>query len=258
MEATERRERRRSLPVRLVVWGFGAAALSLAVGAIAGNTHAVLDFLVPAVIGLAVAVLVRVTGRLFVPAAIAGFLGVGIALLTSISELTRPESYANFVPALLRVVGTTTAFGGAVGGIVGRRRGALRNPTSRQRTAAIAVATVVVLLSVGSVVLTSTSRTTVRNADEAIEVITDDDEFIPSEFRLERNERVRFLVRNTDSYSHTFTIDDLGVDTYVGPRSERLVEFRVDLPDDAQGGRRLVLSCAVTGHADMLGTIAVD
>jgi hypothetical protein len=255
MATDEGRDQRRSLPVRLVVWGFAVAALSLVVGGVAGNSHAVFEFFVPAMVGIVVATAVRVTGRLFVPAAVAGFLGLAIALLTS--ELGHPESYPNFVPALLRVAGTAIAFAGAVAGIVQRRRGTLRRPTSRQRTVAIAVAVLIVFASVGSVVLTSTSRTTVRNADGAIEVVTEGDEFVPNEFTLESDERVRFLVRNTDSYAHTFTVDDIAVDTYVGPHSERLVDVRVDLADDVTAGRGLVLSCAVTGHDDMLGTINV-
>jgi len=71
---------------------------------------------------------------------------------------------------------------------------------------------------------------------------------------------VRILVRNTDSYSHSFTIDDLAVDEYIPPRTDRLLRLRVDIPRtlEAAAARGLVLSCVVTGHEDMVGRVIVE
>lgn len=251
-----RQERRRSFAARLVAGGFGVVALSMVVGVLAGNSHAALQWVGPSAIGLAAAALVVLTGRLFVPAAVLALLFVAMYALVGTMELSHPESFADFVPALWRVVGALIALCGAMVGIAQRRRGTLGRPSARQRTAALLVAALLVGGGVASFALDARSSATVRNPAGAIEVVTEGDEFEPDTFELERGERVTFLVRNTDSYAHTFTVDDLAVDVYVGPRTERLVTFDVDIPPGT-GTRRIVLSCAVTGHEDMLGTIRV-
>ena len=64
----------------------------------------------------------------------------------------------------------------------------------------------------------------------------------------------------TDSYAHTFTIDDLEIDEYVPPQSDKLITFDIDVPSNSDGAakRRFVLSCSVTGHEEMVGTVVVE
>ncbi len=94
----------------------------------------------------------------------------------------------------------------------------------------------------------------VIRAGETAEVVAENDLFLPTDFSVVSGERVTFRVRNADSWAHTFSIDDLAIDRYVGPLADPKVTFTVDAP----AGTQLRLYCAIRDHEDMVGTLYVD
>jgi plastocyanin len=223
---------------------------SLVIAGVAGNTPYVFSFLPPAILAVIVAVVVLLTGRFLVPALVVatpmcllfGLLGVG--------DFAHPESFADFVPAFWRFVGVGVGVVAAVVAIRQRRSGTLRPATPRERLVVRVGALVLVAVSAGSFVLDRTSRTTISRADGATVVNTLEDSFDPDDIDVEIG-RQRFLIRNDDSYAHTFTIDELELDQYVAPRSDRLITVTFGRTGTYE------LYCAVTGHEDMTGQIEV-
>jgi plastocyanin len=245
-----RGERRRAFSVRLLVVGMLLFPLSIAIAGAAGNTPHVLGYLGPAILAALVAVLVVVTGRLFVPTLVVALLMLLLFGLFGIGDLAHPESFADFAPALWRTVGLATAVVAAAIATRQRRSGTLRRATRRERRTVGIGALALIAVTVGAFVFESASRTTIARADGAVVVNTLEDSFDPETIGV-RPGRQRFLIRNDDAYAHTFTIDDLAVDEYVAPRRDRFVT--VTFPRNG----RFVLSCAVTGHEDMTGRIVV-
>jgi plastocyanin len=170
--------------------------------------------------------------------------------MLSQSALSHPESFADFVPAFWRFVGTGVAVIGAFVAMRQRRNRTLRRATPREKLAVRVGALVLIAVSAGSFVLDTASRTTIARADGAIVVNSLEDSFDPDTMHVEKG-RVRFLVRNDDSYAHTFTIDELELDQYIAPRSDRLVAVKFPRKGTYD------LYCAVTGHDDMTGKIEV-
>jgi hypothetical protein len=258
-EPEPRRERRRSFAVRLVVAGFALAVLSIVVAALAGNVTGAFSHLflgLPAVVGL---LLVFVTAGAFVPALVIATLCLLLSLLGGSGDLAHPQSFADFVPAFLRLVGFAAAVAGAWIGRRARRTRTLHRATRRERLG-LRIATVAVIgVAVASYALTRSARTVLRTPEGALVVWTDGDEFDPDELHLSSG-RVQILVRNTDSYAHSFTIDDLTIDEYVPPESDKLLTLDVDVPSTLadEAARGLVLSCVVTGHESMEGTVVIE
>lgn len=86
----------------------------------------------------------------------------------------------------------------------------------------------------------------------------EDYEFEPDSITVPRGTRVRLTFKNEGNLIHTYTIDELGLDTgSVSPGSSKTVEF--DSPESAT-----VLTyrsyCAVPGHVElgMVGTLVVE
>ncbi len=253
-----RSERRHSSAVRFVVSGFALPVLAIVVAAFAGNTTGAFGYAPPALLAIVFAVVVLTTGRAFLPALVVGVLMLLFSLAAGSSDLRHPESFADFVPTFLRVVGFALAIYGAASGLRGRRHGTLHRSSPTQRRAMRVGAVVVVLVGVASFVLTESARTTIRTVDGAIVVRTEGDEFEPDELHLDEG-RVRVLVRNADSYAHSFTIDDLAIDEYIPPRSDKLLTLGIDVPSKlaSAASRGIVLSCVVTGHEMMEGTVFI-
>ena len=246
-----RGERRHAFFVRLLVAGLLLFPASLAIAGAAGNRPHVYGYLGPALVGGLVAVLVLATGRLLVPAlVIALLMFLLFGLLFAVGDLLHPESFADFVPTLWRTVGLAVAVLAAAAAMRQRRSGSLQRATPRQRRVVGVGALALVAVSVGAFVFDSVSRKTIARADGAVVVNTLEDSFDPETIVIDGG-RQRFLIRNDDSYAHTFTIDDVAIDEYVAPRRDRFVT--VIFPREG----RYALSCAVTGHENMTGWIDV-
>ncbi len=244
---------RKSFYTRLAVGGLLLIVLSVVVAFAAGNATGGFTVAPPAMISLIAALVLIVTGRgLIVTAVISllAFLLFGVFELSG-DSIRHPESLADFVPALMRSIGSALGLFGSVVALVKSRRGseALRPGSPKQKRLVKIGAAALVLISVGSAALTYTRNADIDAPPGASVVETSKDEFSPGELTLEEGEHT-VLVVNRDSYAHTFSVDELDLDVYVGPRADRLITF--DVPDDP--GRH-DLYCAVTGHEDMTGTI---
>jgi plastocyanin len=77
----------------------------------------------------------------------------------------------------------------------------------------------VVILAVTHMALTGCSRERsgdVRDgtaSDDAVEIVLEDDAFVPDVLRLDAGEEIDVEVRNDGSYGHNFTIDALDLST---------------------------------------------
>jgi hypothetical protein len=256
-ERPSRAELRGSFPIRLAVWGFALIAASVVVAIAAGNATGAFAAIPPLVLLAIVVAVLLATGRGLIAGLVVAVLAllafVVLEILTGLFLLLHPDSFADFVPALMRAVGALMAFFGTVQALRQRRRSALRPTGKNERRLLRAGAGALVAVAVLSAVLTYTGDSDADAPPGALVVETQADEFEPSEIRADAGEALLVFIQNTDSYAHTFTIDELEVDEYVGPRSERLVRFRVP-----NRPARLELWCAVTGHENMTGTLIVS
>jgi len=253
-----RAELRGSFPVRLAVWGFALIALSVVVALAAGNATGAFAAIPPLLVAAVVVAVLLATGRGLIGALIvAGLALLAYVVLEIVSgqfTVRHPDSFADFVPGLMRAVGGLMAFVGTITALRRRRRGALRPSGKNERRLLRAGTGALVAVAVVSAVLTYTGNSDADAPPGALVVETQSDHFEPSEIRADAGETLQVFIKNTDSYAHTFTIDELDVDEYVGPRSERLVSFRVP----SQPAQRFELWCAVTGHENMTGTLIVS
>jgi plastocyanin len=224
------------------------------VAGVAGNATGAFAAAPFAVAAVLLALVLRLTGRGLVAAIVISALLFLIFLDFGAIHLQHPESFADFVPAVLRLAGAAVAIVGTAVARAQWRRGTFAAQNPRRRRVLVAGAAGLVAVAAISGVLTAAERQKVHAVAGAIVVNLRDDTFSPGRLDVHPGERVRVLARNIDSYSHSFTIDDLDVDEYMGPGAERLITFRI--PADA-GRRRYVLNCTVTGHENMLGTIRV-
>jgi uncharacterized cupredoxin-like copper-binding protein len=165
---------------------------------------------------------------------------VGGALHPTRFALSHPDSFLDFAPAVLTSAGAI----GVIAAAAGRR--------VQLRRAATWGAVVVALLLIASGVTTVVRRTTVTASDgkRALLLRAQHTTFAPRTIDA-RGRTFRIVVRNGDPYAHTFTVDGLGIDEYVGPGSDRLVW----LARPKAGSYSFM--CRVTGHDAMRGTLVV-
>jgi len=201
--------------------------------------------------------LLRWSRRLLVPVAVL------TALLTLIRvaggsdyALTHPESFFEFSVMVGSIAALAVACVSSAIAIVKRRRRTLDSqPTPRQRNVLRAIGAVVGVAIVVSAGLTlATGPLEVREGRPA-SVTTVSDRFLPWEFSVVEGERVRFVVTNEDNYAHTFSIDELDVDVYLGPSARRTITTDIEYSEDTSDLR---LYCAINGHEDMVGTLFVE
>lgn len=250
--ATRPSDAGRGFGARLVVAGFALVPLSVIVGALTGNLSAVAFFIALLVLIVPVTALSLLTKRFYVGTLIVGLLTLLGSLAAGEFGLGRIDGFSDFAPSLLAVIGAATAVAGSIVALVQRRRDTRRPATPRQRWVVAVVALAVVAISMMSAVASVRGQTSLGSVPGAIVVDMRNDRFDPDRLTVDRGERVKVIAHNLDNYSHTFTIDDFGIDTYVGPRADRLITFT--LPRSG----RFVLSCVVSGHEAMLGTVVVE
>lgn len=200
------------------------------------------------VAGVSLVVAVRAGhGRWWGLTAVAG--AVGFLMGVTSGGWALPTSFFDFAPAVLVGWG---GLGALVGGIL-RGIGSRRRWSPRWGSAILEAAVGLALVAVASsAYLSFLNRPTVvlQDGRRAAVVEMRADTFLPERIVGKTGERVAVLVRNRDWYGHTFTVGKLGVDVYVGPLAERLVE----LP--GRSGE-YVLTCEVTGHEEMRGTVRI-
>jgi plastocyanin len=144
--------------------------------------------------------------------------GVGLVMTLywtafGISSFT---SFFDFMPGVLVVPGAILAFVSSIGAIVAGRRGHTGgSPSGRERGAIRFALAVVVLLAVGSGVLTLTSRTTAGASGADATVVMKNFKFSAKHYVLRAGSTV--FVRNDDPFVHTFTVDALGMNKRTHP-----------------------------------------
>lgn len=200
-------------------------AASLAFGLDAEDTA---FFVIPALLGIAGAGLVRRRSTAAKVIAIVLAVLIAATVFWTVFGLTLPASFFDFVPGVLVLPGVLLAVAATVVAI--RSGGQERREGPGARRTATAIVGVVGALALGSAVLTLTGRDTVPEAAAAEADLTVDlTEFAFDEDVYEVGGGSTVLVKNSDPFVHTFTVDELGVDVDLGPGSEKLVT----IPDEA-------------------------
>lgn len=118
----------------------------------------------------------------------------------------------------------------------------------------ILLASAVALIAVGGLLMARSGGPLRLSAGRIETMVTFGDRFTPDALSVDAGGTVEIDVRNDDGYAHTFSVDELDVNTYLGPQAERRVTLRI--PAEL-AGRTLHLYCAITGHGAMVGSIEV-
>jgi hypothetical protein len=197
------------------------------------------------------AVMRRTTKALWL--AVVGFPMTLVVIAIDPFRLLHPDSFIDFVPSVLLLAGTATAFVGGTVELVQRRRHTERASTLRERVlVTVGVATLMAVASYSAFVTFSRDAGAVLpDGRTVIAISADEDRWIPNTIALRSPGATLLLVRNPDWFAHTFVVDALDIDVYVGPRSEHVVE----VPAPATG--TYGFACGVTGHEAMVGTLRV-
>lgn len=223
-----------------------APALMLALGAIAGMDLAEgLTFLGPMiVVPLLVAGLVWRFGLWAKILAILTAIAATTMLFWVVFGLSYPGSLGDFVPAVAFPLGALLAVGGSIAAIVAKRRGHIATTATPMEKRLIGVVLAIVALAVaGSVITGFVQRdATAADADADLTATFADFEFAEGTYEAAAGETIR--VHNTDPFTHTFTVPELGIDETVLPGAYALVE----IPDDTAAGTYTVYC---EPHSDM-------
>lgn len=202
-------------------------------------------FVLPAVVGFGAALLVRRARTLWKVLAIVLGVLIAVMLFWTAFGLVEPGSFFDFVPGLLIVPGVLITLVAGIASIRSAKHGPVSSRDGGERRAMAGVLGTVGLLAGVSAVLTMTGQDSV-SADLAAEadVVVDlkNYEFDQASYATSGDTTV--LVKNSDPFLHTFTIDDLDIDIEVTPGSEKLVTI------PAQPGTYIVYCRPHTGDPD--------
>ncbi|MEM4969839.1 MAG: cupredoxin domain-containing protein [Sulfolobales archaeon] len=111
-----------------------------------------------------------------------------------------------------------------------------------RKSLAIAIGVVIIILAVVSMYLIypgllggqqmyglpQTQRTTSAQVSREIEVELDDYYFEPKSISIPLGETVRLVLKNEGRSTHTFTIDELGINVRLAPGETRTIEITPD------------------------------
>jgi plastocyanin len=146
----------------------------------------------------------------------------GGTVFWTVFGLAEPDSFLDFVPGALVLPGALLAL---VAGVISMRSTRSGRAVGRgERRAARVVVAALGVAAVASLVLTITGRDAVDDdvaarADLAVEL--QDFEFDASTYDVQAGDTV--LVKNSDPFVHTFTVEALGIDRDLGPGDEIVV-----------------------------------
>lgn len=183
-------------------------------------------FAFPLVLGLVGAYLVRRQRTAAKVIALVLLVLAAGAVFWTVFGLFTPGSFFDFMPAVLVLPGALLALGAGIASI----RGKGRPVGGGERRAVTVILGVLGLLALASAVLTVTGRETVDDDVAAdADLVVDFEDFEFDKATYETAGEVTVLVKNSDPFVHTFTVDDLDIDVDLGPFSEKLVT----LPDES-------------------------
>lgn len=183
-------------------------------------------FVLPIVAGLGGAWLVRRPKTLWKVLGIVLGLLIAMMLFWTAFGLVEPTSFFDFVPGLLIVPGALITLVAGIASIRSRKRGgttagAPEGGEARAMRGALAALGVLAALSA---VLTVSAKESVSDADAAgADVVVDLKDFEFEKDSYEAPAGSTILVKNSDPFLHTFTIDALGIDEEITPGSEKLI-----------------------------------
>ena len=168
-------------------------------------------------------------------------------------RLLHPDSFVDFAPSVLIVAGSAAAFVGSIVALRERHAGTERGAKPVERIVLALGAAALVGIAAVSAAITFARPTTAMlpGGKEAVIVDADEDRWDPELLSVSATEETALLLRNTNWIAHTFHSDDLGVDVYLAPNSERIVEVRAKTPGTYE------FVCDVTGHEMMVGRIRI-
>lgn len=137
-------------------------------------------------------------------------------------------SFFDFMPALLVIPGAVLAVVGYIASIVAGRRGhRTSRATEGERTAIRAALAVVAVVALVTGALTIAGRSSVDASRADVAISASDFEFRAERLSVARGSTI--LVKNSDPFLHTFTIDALRIDETLTPGESVLVK----IPDEA-------------------------
>ena len=180
-------------------------------------------FAVPAVLGVIAAALVRQRRTwMKVVGIVLGVVGA-MLLFWTVFAISAVSSFFDFVPAVLVLPGALIGLVAGVASIRAARRSDGGTSVAEHR-AIRGVLLALGALVIVSAVLSVTNRETVSDEDAAAaDLVVDlkDFEFDADTYEVAAGSTI--LVKNSDPFLHTFTVDELGIDVSLDGGSEKLV-----------------------------------
>jgi plastocyanin len=184
------------------------------------DTDGVTFFIIPAVVGLVAAFLVRRFGTWAKIFGLVAAVAIGFLLFWTAFGVASPGSFFDFVPGLLVIPGAIIAITGCVAGLRARKDPSVA-PSDRETKVVRRITAVLGVLAVVSAILTFTGQESVDGSGANTTVVLKDFEYDQPEYVMPAGSTV--LVRNDDPFAHTFTIEDLDIDESISPGSEVLI-----------------------------------
>ncbi len=176
-------------------------------------------------------------------------------------SLSHPESGSEFVLIEVFTAGALLAVIGAVAGLIQwRRKSARPGATAAQRTAYVALLSLVAALAVLSMVLAVLATTSVPAEAKAgaTPLAAHDFSFGPDRVEVAAGQTVRLVVKNTDPSLHTFTLPEAGIDIAIPAGAERLIEFTAPAAGSYTWYCIPHSQAGATGRQGMVGTLVVE
>lgn len=179
-------------------------------------------FIAPAALGALAAWLVRRHRTWMKVVAMVLGLATGMMLFWTMFGVTAPASFFDFVPALLVVPGVVIGLVAGIASIRSKRSGLA--PSTGERRAVQGIVLALGCVAAVSAVVSITSRDTVSDADaDAADFVVDLKDFEFDRASYDASGDTTILVKNSDPFLHTFTVDELGIDVTLNGGSEKLV-----------------------------------
>ena len=249
-----------TMPVykRFVVVGFLVYALGmfmLVVGAlILGDAgFAVFALILTAIPVILAAVAWRFGWRTSVGLAVVAVLGWVLGTGPFVGDaIENPDSVFDFAPAVVTLIGALTVVAGAVMAVMQRAAEPRYAPSETEGRLLLAPIVLAGAAIVISGILTIAGRSSVSDAEAAGAVVVEmkKTEFEPEEIRGMGDAKI--LVKNTDPFVHTFTIEALDVNEVVKPGSEKLITLTGKPRGTAE------VKCLISGHEDMKARLTLQ
>jgi plastocyanin len=116
----------------------------------------------------------------------------------------------------------------------------------------VALATVVVVTSLGSFGVSAESRVVAQPAVKSIEVELNDDFFNPEVITIPNGTATTLILKNKGKKEHTFTVEKLGIDAEVQAGKEKTITVQPKQPGTYE------LICRYHFQEGMVGKVIVE